>query len=257
LQQVFFNIILNAEQAMLAAHNKGNLLIKTEQVDHIVRMSFRDDGPGIASENLDKIFDPFFTTKPVGEGDGLGLSLSYGIIKEHRGKIYAESTLGRGATFAVELPIVSEPERAELAGTPLEEPKSVAGKRILVVDDEPAVRQLLIHALAEAGHDVEAIDNATVALDKLECERYSLILLDVQMAGINGIELYKRMEKIDHSLQRRVIFMTGDTMTPATHDLLKSVKARCISKPFDIEQLKKDVNQKLRQESVEVASPVL
>jgi DNA-binding NtrC family response regulator len=123
----------------------------------------------------------------------------------------------------------------------------------MVVDDEPTICQLLSHALTKAGYSVETIDNATVALERLERERYSLILLDVQMAGMNGIELYKRMGEIAPSLQRRVVLMTGDTVTPATHNFLKSVKACCISKPFDIEQLKKDINQKLRQESVEVA----
>jgi len=105
LQQVFINIIINAEHFMIEAHQRGTLTITTEWVGDIIRASFADDGPGIAKENLGHLFDPFFTTKEVGKGTGLGLSICYGIITEHGGRIYAESELGKGATFIVELPI--------------------------------------------------------------------------------------------------------------------------------------------------------
>jgi signal transduction histidine kinase len=110
LQQVFLNIILNAEQEMVMAHKGGNLLVKTERMDNTIKVSIKDDGPGIAKENLEKIFDPFFTTREVGEGAGLGLSVCHGIVKGHGGKVYAESRLGKGATFIVELPIVISPK---------------------------------------------------------------------------------------------------------------------------------------------------
>ncbi len=105
LRQVFLNIIVNAEFFMIEAHGKGTLTITTEQVDNSIRVSFADDGPGIAPENLRKIFDPFFTTKEVGKGTGLGLSICHGIIVAHNGRIYAESQPGKGATFIVELPV--------------------------------------------------------------------------------------------------------------------------------------------------------
>ncbi len=105
LQQVFINIIINAEHFMIEAHRRGTMTITTERVGDIIRASFADDGPGIAKGNLGHLFDPFFTTKEVGKGTGLGLSICYGIITEHGGRIYAESKLGKGATFVVELPI--------------------------------------------------------------------------------------------------------------------------------------------------------
>jgi len=105
LQQVFLNIIINAEHFMIEAHNRGTLTITTEKVRDIVRASFADDGPGISKENLGHLFDPFFTTKEVGKGTGLGLSICHGIITDHGGQIYIESKLGEGATFTVELPI--------------------------------------------------------------------------------------------------------------------------------------------------------
>ena len=105
LQQVFLNIIINAEYFMTAAHGKGILTITTKQKGDIIRVSFADDGPGIEKKKLGHLFDPFFTTKEIGKGTGLGLSISYGIVAAHGGKIYAESELGKGATFVVELPI--------------------------------------------------------------------------------------------------------------------------------------------------------
>ncbi len=105
LQQVFLNIIVNAEHFMTSAHGGGNLIITTERVGDNIRASFTDDGAGIPQENLSRLFDPFFTTKEVGKGTGLGLSICYGIVTEHGGSIYAESEPGKGAAFIVELPI--------------------------------------------------------------------------------------------------------------------------------------------------------
>jgi two-component system NtrC family sensor kinase len=105
LQQVFINIIINAEQAMLEAHGRGKLTIATEQVGDMVRASFTDDGPGISPANMKLLFTPFFTTREVGKGTGLGLSICHGIVTEHGGKLHTESEPGKGATFVVELPI--------------------------------------------------------------------------------------------------------------------------------------------------------
>jgi len=105
LQQVFLNIVINAEHFMLEAHHRGTLTITTERVGKTIKASFTDDGPGISKKNLGHVFDPFFTTKEIGKGTGLGLSICHGIIAEHGGRLYAESKLGKGATFIVELPI--------------------------------------------------------------------------------------------------------------------------------------------------------
>jgi PAS domain S-box-containing protein len=105
MQQVFLNIVVNAEFAMLEAHHKGKLTITSELKDDIVRITFADDGPGIPEQNLKSIFDPFFTTKEVGKGTGLGLSICHGIVNEHGGTIYAKSEKGQGAAFIIELPL--------------------------------------------------------------------------------------------------------------------------------------------------------
>jgi PAS domain S-box-containing protein len=107
MHQVFVNIITNSNQAMTEANGKGRLQVTTQRAGDVIRISFEDTGPGIREENLASIFDPFFTTKEVGKGTGLGLSICYGIIKEHGGQIYARSKGSSGATFVVEIPIVT------------------------------------------------------------------------------------------------------------------------------------------------------
>ncbi|MEA3345123.1 MAG: HAMP domain-containing sensor histidine kinase, partial [Chloroflexota bacterium] len=104
MQQVFLNLINNAQYFMAQAHGGGTLTIRSQSGDDKIRVEVEDTGPGIPEENLDKIFDPFFTTKEVGEGTGLGLSVSYGIVRDHGGRIWAESE-GQGSTFIVELPV--------------------------------------------------------------------------------------------------------------------------------------------------------
>ena len=108
MQQVFVNIIVNAEQAMAEANGRGKLTVKTQKDDNLIRISFTDNGPGIAEGNLKMVFDPFFTTKEVGKGTGLGLSICYGLVEAHGGRIYARSRAGQGTSFIVEIPIVSE-----------------------------------------------------------------------------------------------------------------------------------------------------
>ncbi len=108
IQEVFLNIILNAEQAMIEAHDRGKLSIKTQEIKGYIRISFTDDGPGIPAKQLGKVFNPFFTTRGETGGTGLGLSVSHGIVAEHGGKIYAKSKPGKGAIFFVELPVTTE-----------------------------------------------------------------------------------------------------------------------------------------------------
>jgi PAS domain S-box-containing protein len=247
LQQVFLNIVLNAEHFMTKAHNRGKLVVKTEEVSGNIRASFTDDGTGISRENLDKIFNPFFTTKEVGKGTGLGLSICHSIITQHQGRIYAQSTLGKGATFVIELPIVTEPAERGKTEETRKEPQKSRGAKILVVDDEKAILTFLSRLLTAWGHTVETINNADAALERLKTERYSLILLDIKLPGMSGIELYHHIEKTVPALTRRVMFITGDVMEGTTREFLEKSKAAHITKPLDIELLKKMINRALNQ----------
>jgi PAS domain S-box-containing protein len=243
IQQVFLNIILNAEIEMKNAHQGGNLTVKTEKIDNTIRISFKDDGPGIPKKNLERIFEPFFTTREVGEGTGLGLSVSYGIVTQHGGKIYAQSRLGKGATFIVELPIVTEAEQLKLAEPAARKKKKVAGGKILVVDDEPTVGDLLNEILSGEGHDVEIVKNGDDALKRLDSEDYDVILLDIKLPGMSGIELYEHIQRTARSLASKVIFITGDVMNADTMVFIKSGQTPYVTKPFDTEQLLKSIER--------------
>ena len=250
LQQVFMNIITNAETEMRKAHDRGKLIIKTERVGDSIRISFTDDGPGITKENMSRIFDPFFTTREVGEGTGLGLSVSHGIITEHGGQIYAESELGKGTTFFVELPIITEqelPQAIEEAGE--EGVKEALPARILVVDDEPSILTYIDKLLTAQGHQVETVNNPVYGLKKIKENRYRLILLDVKMPGMSGIELYNSIREIAPSLTGRVVFITGDMMSADTRKFLTESGVPYITKPFDTKKLKKELNRILSENS--------
>jgi len=242
IQQVFLNIIVNAETEMKKAHGRGRLVIRTEQAGDRIRISFADDGPGIAGENMERIFDPFFTTREVGEGTGLGLSLAHGIVAEHNGELYVESEEGKGATFFVELPVVMEEEKIERVEE-VEEAGKTAGGRILVVDDEPAILAFLKKLLGSEGYDVATAGSGREALEMIKEQRYNLIICDIKMPGLSGAELYDELGGIAPSLQKRVIFITGDVIGPGTREFLKKTRVPYINKPFDTAGLKKEINR--------------
>jgi two-component system NtrC family sensor kinase len=160
MQQALLNLIVNAEQAIRQARASGHIWIRTRQIpgDRIA-LEVADDGPGVPHEVVLRIFDPFFTTKPAGVGTGLGLSILYGIVHQHGGEVTVEKRPGGGAVFTVELP--SAPSlpggdekpyliRSSTPGDPASRDKA-GGARILVVEDEPTVAQLIADVLSEEG----------------------------------------------------------------------------------------------------------
>jgi PAS domain S-box-containing protein len=245
LQQVLLNLIVNAEMAMRLAQGKSKLTITTKKSDNIIKIYCKDNGSGMKPEVLNRIFDPFFTTREVGQGTGLGLSLCYGIVTEHKGNIYAESKPGKGATFVVELPVVTENKPVKPVKLDVKKSGRTGKARILAVDDEQAVSDIINRVLTDEGHKVETVDNAADALKKIKGQRYKLIILDIKMPDISGMELYRRIQEIDKSLTRRVVFITGDVMGTDTKEFLSEVKAAHIEKPFTAEQLIRKVNYAL------------
>jgi len=239
IQQVFLNIVLNAETEMKSAHGQGTLMVKTEWVNDTIRISFKDNGPGISTENLSNIFDPFFTTRKIGEGTGLGLSVCHGIITEHNGRIYAQSQLDNGATFIVELPIVSEPAAAQMPIVADKETQQVCTRlgSILIIDDDQLLLKFLEEFLITKGYDVDAIDNANDALKVFTSKRHNIILMDLLMPDMSGIELYQRFQRMDKSVGSRVLIITGDTLGKPTRAFLQRTGVPYIEKPFDTDAL--------------------
>ncbi|MDV2989092.1 MAG: PAS domain S-box protein [Dehalogenimonas sp.] len=233
LQQVFLNLIVNAEYAMKKAHDTGVLTVKTAHPDGYIRISITDDGSGMTDEVKSKLFQPFFTTKEPGEGTGLGLSLSLGIINEHGGSIRVESKPGTGTTFFIELPVT------QLDTIPQAKPESVHSEqvmrksRILVVDDEPSVGSLIKTILNSQGHEVVVCQDPQQGLDRLSEGTFDCIILDIRMPGMSGIELYNLIKQRWQTLADRVMFVTGDTSDLVTREYLKSHDIPYIVKPFD------------------------
>lgn len=247
MQQVFLNLIVNAEYAMKKANGRGTLTITTEKKDDQIRISFRDDGTGMDEEVLAHLFHPFFTTKEVGEGTGLGLSLSRSIVVEHGGTLTAESRLGQGATLTITLPTAQPMDMAATTSEPvtLAPSEKLKHARILIVDDEEAIRLLVSMVLSQSQCAVDATADAGEALAKLERTSYDLVLMDIRMPGMSGIEMYDRVTDRHPELTGKVIFMTGDSSDLTTRAFLEHHKLTFLIKPFDIAALLEKVSELL------------
>jgi two-component system NtrC family sensor kinase len=245
IQQVLFNIITNAEHAMLSAHDGGKLKARTRVEKGYIHLSFTDDGTGIPPENLRRVFDPFFTTKEGGQGTGLGLTICYGIIDEHNGRIRVDSRPGQGSTFTIEVPIVAgieptEPETSEKEVEPVK-----ISRRVLVVDDEQSILALLRDVLAADGHRVDTARNGEEALTHLKEHGYDLLITDIKMPGMGGQELYQQVKQIDSELAKNTVFITGDTVSPETRTFLQKIQNVCLAKPFKIREVRDTLNRLL------------
>jgi two-component system NtrC family sensor kinase len=238
LQQVFLNIINNARQAIEGHQPKGCIRIRSETCGRTLRITFQDDGPGIAEENLQKVFDPFFTTKEVGKGTGLGLSLCYGIVKEHGGTITIRSKQGEGATFYIEIPLGSETDRLAESGEPqvagIARGRNGAGKKVLVIDDEDSILQMVRETLGQNGFQVDVARDGESALRRFSQNEYDLVLCDWKMPGLNGQQVYERLCAVNPGLSERMIFITGDVINDKTQKFLQDRRKLCLSKPFSI-----------------------
>jgi two-component system NtrC family sensor kinase len=242
LQQVLLNLIINAEQAMLTAHGRGTLILRTwyEPDQEAVILEVNDDGPGVPEDLLPRIFDPFFTTKEVGKGTGLGLTVAYAIIQEHGGRLTAKSPPGGGASFYIELP-VSEAGLVQALPKPPDRtfapPAAAAGSAVLVVDDEVALGNAVAEALADAGFQVDRAMDGIEALDRVGARAYDLIICDLKMPRLNGPAFYRELEKRNAPLTRRIIFVTGDVAGTDAERFLEETGCRWLPKPFRLRDL--------------------
>ncbi len=237
LIQVILNVLTNAEQAIKAQADAGNITITTDRTNDVLRLRISDDGPGIPAENLHSIFNPFFTTKDVGEGTGLGLSICYGIIREHGGEMWVESEPGEGATFCVELPVLPEVTPTHVESDAPDE-RSTFGQRILVVDDEPEVRLILERVLTNEGHSVALAPEGESAWALIQENQYDKIFLDLRMPGMDGQSFYYMLAEYSLEQAQKVVFVTGDTASTEARRFLDSTGRPVLSKPFGVEAIR-------------------
>lgn len=255
LEQVFTNLFMNAVQALQEQPVPRTIEVVTQLDGQTIRIAVSDNGPGISPEIVSKIFDPFFTTKPPGKGTGLGLSISHSIIQEHRGRIWVQSERGKGAKFHVELPLIRRTAETscEPVGsdeTKLAPPSQSNASRLLVVDDEPGIVEVLCCALSDSGFNVDTANNGNQALERIADNRYDVIISDLCMPGTDGEMLYKRVRESDPDLARRIIFVTGDTVSVKSRTFLEWTGNRWFSKPFNIAELEKAVVNFLDSEPI-------
>ncbi|MDW7994566.1 MAG: ATP-binding protein [Gemmatales bacterium] len=232
LREVLTNIILNAVDAMPQG---GKITITTQDEENYVAVHVRDTGMGMTPEVQQRVFEPFFTTKKE-RGTGLGLSISYAIIKRHGGDISVESELGRGSTFTIRLPVVrQDPTPVPSNGSALACPKHRASLRILVVDDEPHVVSFLRQSLLHLGHQPQTFQDPEQALDDLRRNCYDLVISDLSMPKVDGLELASACAQI--APQVPVVLLTGWGEQLRQGDSLPAAVRYVLNKPITIQQL--------------------
>ncbi|NUO39497.1 MAG: response regulator [Gemmatimonadaceae bacterium] len=236
LQQVCLNLLTNAVQAMSPAG--GVLRVRTYQTDDRVRLEVQDTGPGIAGSARAHIFEPFFTTKKEGEGTGLGLSVSYGIVTSHGGTIEVAETGPQGTTFRVSLPAASgtashEKER-DAAPAALRSP--LAGIKLLFVDDEPALRNGMQAFGEMRGFTVLTASDGTAALETARTTGVDAVVCDLRMPGMDGYAFHEQLRQERPGLASRTVFITGDVV--ATTSSRSSVARQpVLTKPFAFDKI--------------------
>lgn len=225
LVQVFVNLLTNAAQSIDPRKADKHIRVRSSRQGDRIVVRIEDSGCGIAQEHLGQVFEPFFTTKPVGQGLGLGLSISHTLISSFGGTLSLESVPGRGTTAIVSLPI-SEP-----VGIPAPRVDGSLAARVLVIDDEALIGTAVRRILTRKGYHVVVEQSARQALELLGAgQRFDAIVCDLMMPGFSGIDFYEALA--NDKQQSRVILMTGNAFTPRARELFESTGNVRLEKPF-------------------------
>lgn len=273
LQQVLINLFGNARQAIESQGNGGTIRIRTESTPQGgVRLEVSDSGPGIPESILSRIFDPFFTTKPAGVGTGLGLSLVLSLVRDHGGQVQVTSPRGGGAVFTVELPAAGENEirEAVVRQRPTannQENGDVAQRfrretpagRVLIVEDEPTVSQLIADVMRDEGFEAETLLDGREAKERILRGNYDLIICDMKMPNLDGQTLYDGLSSTLEVFRGKFLFVTGDVLGTKTRGFLEGNRVPYLAKPFRVEELLEKIHQVLQpahSTAVQRVSPI-
>lgn len=231
LGQLFLNLLVNAAQAFDDADERANQIRISiaPDGDRHVRVEIADNGPGIPPAVRSRMFQPFVTTKPPGVGTGLGLSICRRIVTKLGGEISVESEEGLGTKFTIRLPTAEQPA---VAAPPSVPPRSKDKVRVLVIDDDPMIARALRRVLGE--HDVTTVNAAADAIVCLERgERFDVILCDLAMPAMNGVDFYEAVGERWPERLRSIVFITGGATTMRARALLDRIANPRIGKPCD------------------------
>ncbi|WP_052736435.1 ATP-binding protein [Aquincola tertiaricarbonis] len=231
LGQVLVNLLTNAQQAL---QGRGDPLVRiiTRWADGSVWVEVADNGPGVPAALAPRVFEPFFTTKGVGEGTGVGLSVSLAIVQAHGGHLRLEAS-PQGARFVMRLPAgATLAAQAPALPATAEAPQPQATPQVLVVDDEPEIAQLLAEILGAGGCQVQVAHDGQEALALLAHHPVDVVLTDFKMPGLDGAGLHAEILRRQPRLARRVIVVTGDTLSSESQAFLRTSGLRVLDKPF-------------------------
>jgi len=248
LGQVFINLLVNATEAIPEGHADKNEIRVVTRTDAAgwARIAIHDTGGGIPVSVRPRIFDPFFTTKPVGAGIGLGLSICHGIVRSLGGEITFDSEPGRGSVFHVALPPAA---RGILPRTnpPTSEPGSTPRRRgrVLIVDDEAVLAGSLRRMLSRE-HTVAVASSGKAAFERLRAgERYDVILCDLMMPEVTGMDLHAQVTQLAPDQAERMIFMTGGAFSSSARQFLDRIANPCFDKPCDLAALRAAIRERV------------
>jgi signal transduction histidine kinase/CheY-like chemotaxis protein len=238
LKQVFVNIVWNAIDAMEGVAEKS-LTIRLQRTGPMVSLSFSDCGAGIPRGVLPRIFDPFFTTKAASRGTGLGLSMCLAIVRQHGGGIRVSTTEAAGTTFHVTLPVFEGAATNSDADLhTVDWPSRRTSQRVLVIDDEERLMQFTANALrTKLGCVVECARNGLDAVSRLEAGEFDLVVSDVRMPHMNGVELLEWVKGHRPDLAERLLFMTGDGSGAGLNALIRAAGRPLLRKPIAVADL--------------------
>ncbi len=254
MQQILMNLSVNARDAIVGS---GTLLITTRhvwlderacrdkenlQTGHYVELKVSDTGSGIPEDILPKIFDAFFSTKHAGQGTGLGLAVVKSIVLKHRGAIEVHSTPGKGSTFTVFLPVMDRYAETSLAELSKDSPKGT--ERLLIVDDEVEILHVTDKIFSDLGYRVKTAESGTQAVEMYKESGFDLVLLDIQMPGIDGRETFRRLREIDPKV--KVLYTTGYAKPEVISAIEQHREAAIVQKPFSIQELAKAIREALK-----------
>ena len=246
-QYFLMNLLINAAHAIGEdPRQDARITIRTWAEADSVFAEVRDNGSGIAPPDLARIFEPFFSTKQIGTGSGLGLSICRNIIDEFGGDIRVESELGKGTRFIVRLPAPAEAPQLLAKGT--RSPASAASAlrgRVLIIDDEALLRTAMKRLLT--AHDVVTASSGKEAETLLEHDRdFDLILCDLMMPGITGMDVHHWLKALDPQLAKRMVFITGGAFGRVAAEYLSEAGNLRLEKPFDSDALEQIVDERVR-----------